>query len=134
MDSTTMPVWTTSLLAALAAMEDTFQPAPTATTSAVWLNAHDERLVRRHLATSSASKALPVEDKLTSSWDLPESIKMASSSGSNAASIAPTASSAASIAPTASSASSDSTVDAVLGVDGFFVRAPAGRPGRRASQ
>eukprot|EP00290_Baffinella_frigidus_P043606 CAMPEP_0180299484 /NCGR_PEP_ID=MMETSP0988-20121125/22156_1 /TAXON_ID=697907 /ORGANISM="non described non described, Strain CCMP2293" /LENGTH=100 /DNA_ID=CAMNT_0022279331 /DNA_START=70 /DNA_END=372 /DNA_ORIENTATION=+ len=93
-----MPVWATSLLAALAAMEDSFQPAPTATTSAVWLNAHDERLKRRHLATSSASKA-PVQDKLTSSWDLPESIKMASSSGSNAASIAPTASSASITAP-----------------------------------
>jgi hypothetical protein len=77
------------------------------------------------LATSSASKALPVEDKVTSSWDLPESIKIASSSVS---------SNAASIAPTASSASSGSTVDAVLGVDGFLVRAPVGRPGRRASQ
>ncbi|KAJ1467903.1 hypothetical protein T484DRAFT_1921077 [Baffinella frigidus] len=121
-----MPVWATSLLAALAAMEDSFQPAPTATTSAVWLNAHDERLVRRHLATSSASKALPVEDKVTSSWDLPESIKIASSSvSSNAASIAPTASS--------------ESVDAAFGVeyslekDDFLVRA-AGRPGRRASQ
>jgi hypothetical protein len=77
-----MPALLSYLLAALESVEETaVQRAPEATLSAVWLNAHEERLVRRHLATSSASKA-PVEDKLTSSWDLPESIEVASSSDS----------------------------------------------------
>ncbi|KAJ1467010.1 hypothetical protein T484DRAFT_3632037 [Baffinella frigidus] len=98
-----MPVWAISLLAALASMEDSFQRVPEATIPPACLDAHDEQLLQRHWATRNASKA-PVEDKLTSSWDLPESIKMASSSGSTAASIAPTE-------------SSDSTVDAVRGVE-----------------
>ncbi|KAJ1467009.1 hypothetical protein T484DRAFT_1756203 [Baffinella frigidus] len=118
-----MPVWATSLLAALASMEDSFQRVPEATPP-VCLDAHDEQLLQRHWATRSASKA-PVEAKLTSSWDLPESFKIASSSGSTAASIAPT--------------SSSESVDAAFGVeyslekDDFLVRA-AGWKGRRASQ